>query len=57
MRIAVCVKHVPSSRWRLDPASMTLDRTGPGKLNRSDKNAVEEALRVKERTPTPRCWR
>ena len=50
MRIVVCVKHVPSGRWRLDPASMTLDRTGPGELNRSDKNAVEEALRVKERT-------
>jgi electron transfer flavoprotein beta subunit len=50
MRIVVCVKHVPSGHWRLDSASMTLDRTGPGELNRSDKNAVEEALRVKERT-------
>ena len=29
---------------------MTMDRTGPGELNRSDKNAVEEALRVEERT-------
>jgi electron transfer flavoprotein beta subunit len=51
MRIAVCVKHVPSSRGRLDPASMRLDRTGPGELNRFDRNAVEEAVRLKERTP------
>jgi electron transfer flavoprotein beta subunit len=50
MRIVVCVKHVPSGRWRLDPSSMTLDRSGPGELNRADKNAVEEALRYKEKT-------
>jgi electron transfer flavoprotein beta subunit len=49
MRIAVCVKHVPSGRWRLDPDSARLDRSGPGELNRADKNAIEEALRVKER--------
>ena len=50
MRIVVCVKHVPSGRWRLDPTSMRMDRSGPGELNRADKNAVEEALRLKERT-------
>jgi electron transfer flavoprotein beta subunit len=50
MRIVVCVKHVPSGRWRLDPASMRVDRSGPGELNRPDKNAVEEAVRIKERT-------
>jgi electron transfer flavoprotein beta subunit len=50
MRIVVCVKHVPSGRWRLDPESARLDRSGPGELNRADKNAIEEALRVKERT-------
>src|SRR6185437_11673929 len=27
-----------------------LDRSGPGELNRADKNAVEEAIRLKERT-------
>ena len=50
MRIVVCVKHVPSGRWRLDPASMTVERSGPGELNGVDKNAIEEALRLKEST-------
>jgi electron transfer flavoprotein beta subunit len=51
MRIVVCVKHVPcGGRWRIDPDSTSLDRSGPGELNRADKNAVEEALRIKERT-------
>ncbi len=50
MRIVVCVKHVPSGRWRLDSGSLTLDRSGPGELNRADKNAVEEGVRLKERT-------
>jgi electron transfer flavoprotein beta subunit len=50
MRIAVCVKHVPSGRLRVEPDSKRLDRGGPGELNRADKNAVEEAIRLKERT-------
>jgi electron transfer flavoprotein beta subunit len=50
MRIIVCVKHVPSGRWRIDPGSTNLDRSGPGELNKADKNAVEEAVRIKERT-------
>jgi electron transfer flavoprotein beta subunit len=50
MRIAVCVKHVPSGRLRVEPDSKRLDRSGPGELNRADKNAVEEAVRLKERT-------
>ena len=30
------------------PDASTLDRTGPGELNATDKNAIEEALRLKE---------
>ena len=48
MKIVVCVKHVPSGRLRIDPASKRLDRTGVGELNKVDKNAVEEAIRIKE---------
>ena len=48
MRIAVCVKHVPTGTLRLRPDSGTLDRSGPGELNATDKNAIEEALRLKE---------
>jgi electron transfer flavoprotein beta subunit len=47
MRIAVCVKHVPSGQLRLDPGTFRLDRGGPGELNATDKNAIEEALRLK----------
>jgi electron transfer flavoprotein beta subunit len=48
MRIAVCVKHVPTGTLRMRPGSGTLDRSGPGELNATDKNAIEEALRLKE---------
>jgi electron transfer flavoprotein beta subunit len=48
MKIAVCVKHVPCGTLRMRPDGSALDRTGPGELNASDKNAVEEALRQKE---------
>src|SRR3954470_17124243 len=48
MKIAVCVKHVPCGTLRMRPDSRALDRTGPGELNASDKNAIEEALRLKE---------
>ena len=48
MKIAVCVKHVPCGTLRMRPDSSTLDRSGPGELNASDKNAIEEALRLKE---------
>jgi electron transfer flavoprotein beta subunit len=47
MRIAVCVKHVPDGRLRIEPESKRLDRSGPGELNKVDKNAIEEALRLK----------
>ncbi len=49
MKIAVCVKHVPCGTVRMRPDSSALDRTGPGELNATDKNAIEEALRLKER--------
>lgn len=48
MKIAVCVKHVPCGTLRTRPGSTELDRTGPGELNASDKNAIEEALRLKQ---------
>jgi electron transfer flavoprotein beta subunit len=48
MKIAVCVKHVPTGTLRMQPASGTLDRSGPGELNATDRNALEEALRLKE---------
>jgi electron transfer flavoprotein beta subunit len=49
MKLAVCVKHVPAGHLRFDEGPRLLDRSGPGELNSSDKNAIEEALRVKER--------
>ena len=50
MKIAVCVKQVPdASARRLDPQTKRLDRSGEGALNAFDVNAVEEALRIKER--------
>jgi electron transfer flavoprotein beta subunit len=48
MRIAVCVKHVPSGTLRMRADAGTLDRSGPGELNATDKNALEEALRLKD---------
>jgi electron transfer flavoprotein beta subunit len=47
MKIAVCVKHVPCGTLRMRTDSSALDRTGPGELNASDRNAIEEALRLK----------
>ncbi len=47
MKIAVCVKNVPDGRLRIDPESKRLARNGPGELNKVDKNAIEEALRLK----------
>src|SRR5262245_674193 len=50
MKIAVCAKVVPdaSAHKRLDPSTLSLDRTGESALNPTDVNAVEEALRLKE---------
>jgi electron transfer flavoprotein beta subunit len=52
VKIAVCVKEVPeaSARTRIDPGTLRLDRSGTAALNPFDTHALEEALRVKERT-------
>jgi electron transfer flavoprotein beta subunit len=50
MKIAVCVKQVPEAQQkRIDTATKRLDRSGAGALNPFDANAVEEALKLKER--------
>lgn len=49
MKIAVSVKQVPEGHRRMDPATKRLDRSGEGALNPFDAQAIEEALRVKER--------
>jgi electron transfer flavoprotein beta subunit len=50
MKIAVCVKQVPeAARRRIDPSTKRMDRSGEGALNAFDANAIEEALRLKER--------
>jgi electron transfer flavoprotein beta subunit len=51
MKIAVCVKQVPetTASKRIDPETKRLDRSGEGALNHFDTQAVEEALRIKER--------
>jgi electron transfer flavoprotein beta subunit len=51
MKIAVCVKQVPETTVtkRIDPQTKRLDRSGEGALNHFDTQAVEEALRIKER--------
>lgn len=50
MRIIVCVKQVPDTKEvQIDPITGTLIRTGvPSIMNPDDKNALEEALRIKE---------
>jgi electron transfer flavoprotein beta subunit len=48
MKIVVCVKHVPTGTLRMRSDAGTLDRSGPGELNPTDRNAIEEALRLKE---------
>ena len=51
MKIAVCVKQVPEgASAKIDPTTKRLDRSGEGALNHFDTNAVEEGLRLKDRT-------
>lgn len=52
MKIAVCVKEVPDPgpNRRIDPGTLRMDRSGDRSLNVFDLNAVEEALRIKEKT-------
>jgi electron transfer flavoprotein beta subunit len=47
MKIAVCVKCVPVGHLRIQRDSNRLDRSSPAELNDVDKNAIEEALRLK----------
>jgi electron transfer flavoprotein beta subunit len=50
MNIVVCVKQVPDTHEvRIDPKTGTLIREGvPSIMNPDDKNALEEALRIKD---------
>jgi electron transfer flavoprotein beta subunit len=48
VKIAVCVKHVPSGRVRFHPETLRIDRTGPGELNAFDKYPLEAAARLAE---------
>ncbi|HEX2044503.1 MAG TPA: electron transfer flavoprotein subunit beta/FixA family protein [Gaiellaceae bacterium] len=52
MKIAVCVKETPeaTARARIDPGTKRLDRTGAATLNPFDAHALEEGLRLKEKT-------
>ena len=53
MKIIVCVKQVPdTNEVKIDPVKGTLIREGvPSILNHDDANALEEALRIKDRDP------
>lgn len=53
MRIIVCAKQVPdTSEVKIDPVKKTIIREGvPSILNPDDANALEEALRIKDRYP------
>src|SRR5262249_36211718 len=48
VKIAVCVKYVPCGTLRLRVDGSAVDRSGAGELNPTDRNAVEEALRLEE---------
>jgi electron transfer flavoprotein alpha/beta subunit len=53
MKIIVCVKQVPdTNEVKIDPVKGTLIRDGvPSILNHDDANALEEALKIKDRDP------
>lgn len=53
MNIIVCIKQVPdTTEVKLDPATGRLIRDGvPSIINPDDKNALEEALRIKDANP------
>lgn len=52
MKIVVCIKQVPdTNEVKIDPVTGTLIRDGiPSIMNPDDKNALEEALRLKDET-------
>ncbi|MDP3387183.1 MAG: electron transfer flavoprotein subunit beta/FixA family protein [Eubacteriales bacterium] len=51
MNIVVCIKQVPNTiDVRIDPVSKNLDRTNiTGVINPFDKNAIEEAIRLRDK--------
>ncbi len=53
MKIIVCVKQVPdTNEVKIDPVKGTLIRDGvPSILNHDDANALEEALKIKDKDP------
>lgn len=53
MKILVCVKQVPdTNEVKIDPVKGTLIRDGvPSILNPDDANALEEALKIKDKKP------
>lgn len=53
MKIIVCVKQVPdTNEVKIDPVNGTLIREGvPSILNHDDANALEEALKIKDKDP------
>ncbi len=53
LRIVVCIKQVPKAQeLQVDPKTQTLKRVGvPSEINPPDANALEIALRVKDRRP------
>jgi len=54
LRILVCIKQVPKAQeLQVDPKTQTLKRVGvPSEINPPDANALEFALRIKDRLPT-----
>ena len=52
-RVLVCLKQaVDVSQLKIDPATRQLITAGaPKKMSDFDKNALEEAIRIKEKTP------
>jgi electron transfer flavoprotein beta subunit len=52
MKIAVCVKETPeaTAHARIDPQTLRLDRSGAATLNPFDAHALEEGLRIKEKS-------
>lgn len=53
-KIIVCIKQVPDTgEIKINPQTNTLIRDGvPSIINPFDKNAIEEAIRIKEKTPS-----
>ena len=51
MKIIVCIKQVPdTNEVKIDPKTGTLIREGvPSIINHDDKNALEEALKLKDK--------